>query len=1033
MIDIRLLGPMQVLIDGSPMPSGPPKQKAVLAMLAIRPGRLVTVEELIDELWPEAAPASAVANTRGYAASLRRIFDRLNSTKGLLVRCGPGYQLRAEPDDIDLLGFEAECERAGEAVAAGGLSDADDLFCRAEQRWRGPMLSGVPLGPVLSARRTSAIEQRLGLVEQWAELCLATGRPRQAITMLREHLRANPLRERGHALLIRAHYEDADVPAALNAFATARALLIDQLGIDPGEELERLHKAVLNRDLPITLRVETRSSVPVRATDPTVVSPIRRADRASEAPTSWLPRPLADFTGRTDAVLRLMTTAEHADPATAVVQMIDGMPGIGKTALAVHVATKLTARYPDAQLFIDLQGHSPARPVDPAAALVTLLRQLGVPAGRIPAELEHRIALWRSELAARRVIVVLDNAGGRDQVEPLLPAAPGTLVLVTSRRRLLAGDGNPPESLAVFDEEDSINLLARVAGRDRLRAEPEAAAAVARRCGYLPLAIRLAGARLTHRPGWRVADLAQRLDRGGHVLGELFAEDRTVAAVFALSYEPLREPVKRVFRLLGLYPGEHFGTGAVAALADLSLAEASLVLDELVDRHLVEEPRVDRFRLHDLLRDYAEQLLTVALEPADRRLAIHRLLDHYLHLALVANRTVEPVALADQLGLDSPMRPDLVAAFSSVGPDWLEEERSNLLCLIRVAVEGRHLDEVWRLARVVWRFYFIRGYHDDILETQRHAVEAADSLGNLSASAAAHNYRAYAWLQIGDPQRALRDLKRAIEVRKSVDDRQGMCISRTNLAIVYCQLGRLTESLAIYRQSLADRRRWAIDASSVLPSYGWSLMLLGEYREALSVHRLHLYVSRIAQRPFDVALALTNIGAVRVRLGQHERAIRYLRAALWLKDRTGNPYGLPFALDNLGTAYRELGRLDEARQRYELALATATRRGESLSQAAALNGIGLTLAALGMPTKALDYHREALTLATRASYPYEQGRALAAMAGLETQDPAEARRHWERALAIFRKMGVPERFEVERKLTRLVLAASGDQSSSRSR
>ncbi|WP_234361972.1 BTAD domain-containing putative transcriptional regulator [Plantactinospora sp. BB1] len=1013
---------MQVVTEAGPLPLGTPKQQAVLALLAIRPGRLVTVEELIDELWPEAAPASAVANTRGYAAGLRRIFDRVDSTRGLLARCGPGYQFRAEPDDVDLLGFEAECERAGGAVAAGNLSDADDLFCRAEQRWRGPMLSGVPLGPVLSTRRTSAIEQRLGLVEQWAELCLATGRPRQAITMLREHLRANPLREHGHALLIRAHYQDADVPAALNAFATARALLIDQLGIGPGEELERLHKAVLNRDLPTVLREETRSSVPVRGADPTVISHARRAGRAPEAPTSWLPRPLADFTGRTDTVLRLMATVERAEPATSVVQMIDGMPGIGKTALAVHVATRLTERYPDAQLFIDLQGHSPARPVDPAAALVTLLRQLGVPAGRIPAELEHRIALWRSELAVRRAIVVLDNAGGRDQIEPLLPAAPGTLVLVTSRRRLLAGGGTPPESLAVFGEDDSIELLAQVAGRDRLRAEPEAVAAVVRRCGYLPLAIRLAGARLAHRPGWRVADLAQRLDRGGHALGELFAEDRTVAAVFALSYEPLREPVQRVFRLLGLYPGEHFGAGAVAALADLSLAQARLVLDELVDRHLVEEPRADRFRLHDLLRDYAEQLVAVALEPAERRVVIHRLLDHYLHLALVATRTVEPVALADQLGLGPPMRPDLVAAFSSVGPDWLEAERSNLLRLIRAGVEGGHLNEVWRLARVSWRFHFIYGYHDDILETQRHAVAAAESLGNLSASAAAHNYRAYAWLQVGDPQRALRDLERAIEVRESVDDRQGMCISRTNLAIVYCQLGRLTESLAIYRQSLADRRRWAIDVLSVFPSYGWSLMLLGEYREALSVHRLHLYLSRLAQSQFNIALALTNIGAVRVRLGQHEQAIRYLRAALRLKDRTGNPYGLPFALDNLGTAYRELGRLDEARECDELALATAIRRGESLGQAAALNGIGLTLAALGSPAKALEHHREALALATRASHPYEQGRALAAMAGhLETQSPAEARRHWERALAIFRKMGVPERFEVERELARLAL------------
>ncbi|MDW5328549.1 hypothetical protein [Plantactinospora sp. KLBMP9567] len=335
---------------------------------------------------------------------------------------------------------------------------------------------------------------------------------------------------------------------------------------------------------------------------------------------------------------------------------------------------------------------------------------------------------------------------------------------MTSRRRLLASDGIPPESLAVLGEGDSVELLAQAAGWDRLRAEPEAAATVVRRCGYLPLAIRLAGARLAHRPGWKVADLAQRLDQSGHALGELFAEDRDVAAVFALSFEPLREPVQRVFRLLGLYPGEHFGPGAVAALADLSLAQARLVLDELVDRHLVEEPRAGRFRLHDLLRDYAEQLGKGAFEPAERQVVIRRLLDHYLHLALVATRTLEPSRLADQLGLDQPMRPDLITAYCPVGQEWLEDERSNLRCLIRVATEGGHLDEAWRLARVAWRFYFMRGYHDDILETHRHALEAADRLGNSAAIATIHNYRAYAWLRIGNPQRALRDLGRAIQV-----------------------------------------------------------------------------------------------------------------------------------------------------------------------------------------------------------------------------------------------------------------------------
>ncbi|WP_422772530.1 AfsR/SARP family transcriptional regulator [Plantactinospora sp. WMMC1484] len=1018
MIEVRLLGPLQVVADRMSLPLGTPKQQAVLAVLAVRPGRLVTLEELIDELWPDAAPASAVANTRSYAARLRRAFDQVDAARGRLIRRGPGYELQVEPENIDLLAFEMECRKAVEAVGAGDFVGAEDLLRRAGERWRGPLAPGLPVGPLLAARRSAVLDERLRLVEQLAELYIGTDRTPAAIPLLRDHLQANPLRERGHALLIRALYEDGNVSGALDAFAAARSVLVEQLGIEPGDELQQLYKSVLNRDLPLAgLAQKTPHSLPARSAVTVFTPPARLSGPASARPIRWLPRPAVDFIGRTDSVRRMVETVARAEPVAPVVQVIDGMPGIGKTALAVHVATMLTDRYPGGQLFIDLQGHSTARPVEPADALITLLRQLGVQANRIPVELDHRIALWREELRDRRVIVVLDNAGGRSQIEPLLPSAPGALVLVTSRRRLLASDGIPPESLTVLPEDDAVELLAMVVGRARLRAEPEAAATVVRRCGYLPLAIRLAGARLAYRPGWQVADLAQRLDRDGQALGELSTEDRSVAAVFALSYEPLREPVQQVFRLLGLYPGEHFDAGAMAALADLSLDQARLVLDELVDRHLVEEPRIGRFRLHDLLRDYAEQLAAAVLEPAEAQATVHRILDHYLHLALVATRAVEPRQLAAQLGVGQPLRPDLVTAFCSVGPEWLEEERGNVRRLIRVAAEGGHLEEVWRLARVVWRFYFIRGYHDDILETHRHALEAANLLGDSAAIATTYNYRAYAWLRIGNPQRALRDLERAIRVRKSAGDRQGLCISRTNLAIVYCQLGRLTESVALHRQSLNDRRRWGIDVLAALPSYGLPLMLLGRYREALSVHRLHLYISHLAQNQFDIAVALINIGAVRLRLGQHERAIQYLRTSLWLKDRTGNPYDLPFALDNLGTAYRKLGQLDEAQQHHELALAAASRAGEPLGQAAALNGIGLTLTALGCPVEALQHHRDALALATRASHPYEQGRALAAIAErLELRDPDEARRHWERALAIFRMMGVPERFDVERQL-----------------
>ncbi|MBE1484935.1 AfsR/SARP family transcriptional regulator [Plantactinospora soyae] len=1021
MFQVSLLGPLEIIADGMPLLLGPPKQQVVLAMLAMRPGRLVGVDELIDELWPQRPPTSAVANTRGYAANLRRMFDRVEAGRGLLVRRGSGYELRLPSEAVDLIGFVAECQRAAVALAGEDFPEAGELLGRAEERWRGQMLAGLPLGPVLSARAETVREMRLGLVEQRAELCLATGRPGLAVALLRDHLLAHPLRERGHALLMRALCREGDVPGALAAYSAARSVLVEQLGIEPGAELRQLHQAVLNRDpalerpwAVIAPRVPGRpGSGPGKPALP------RDEDDQAALPVSWLPRPAVDFTGRAEAVRGLVAAVEGANAGAAVVRVIDGMAGIGKTALAVQVATQLADRYPDAQLFVDLQGHSAGGQVDPATALVTLLRQLGVPAGRIPTEPDHRIALWRSELAARRTVLVLDNAGSSEQLAPLLPAAPGTLVLVTSRRRLLASGDAPPTSLPVLDRNEAIELLARVAGRDRVGAEPEAAAVVVRRCGYLPLAIRLVGARLAHRPGWRVVDLAQRLDRATPVLSELSAEDHTVASAFSLSYEPLHEPVRRMFRLLGLHPGEHFGLDTAAALADVPLSDAETAVAALVNHHLVEEPVAGRFRLHDLVRDYARELATSTDEPSECRSAIGRILDYYLHACLAATRAMETSSMAATLGLDQPLRPDLLSLLRA-DLEWPDVERETLRALVRLAAENGHPHQAWRLARVAWRFYFVRGYNDDILDTHRYGLEAARQLDDEAAIGTMYNYRAYSHIRSGDCQQAQRDLETAIEVRERIGDRHGANISRSNLAIVYWHLGKLTDSVDLHQRSLHDRRSSGQDVLPALPSVGLSLMFLGRYEEALRIHRQHLFMAHLAGSTFNVALALANIGAVRSRLGQHHLAVRYLRASLRLRERTGNRFGISFALNELGAALCGLRQLDDARRHHQLALTAAEHHGEPYSEAAALNGIGLTLAAQGRSVEAVQFHRDALTLATRISHPYEQGRALVGIAAqMEPHDPIEARRHWERALAIFRRMNVPERLDVERHLTRL--------------
>lgn len=1014
MLEIRLLGPLEVRADAVSLPLGTPKQQALLAALAIRAGQVVSLAELVDELWPESPPVSAVANARSYAASLRRTFDGVEVARDVLSRRGSGYQLQIRPTNLDLTCFVDECRQVTESLDNGDVSTAIRLLDSAEGRWRGPMLVGVPRGPMLAARCVGVEEDRLRLVEVRAEVHLITAHFRAAVDTLRAHLRLHPLRERAHALLIRALYLEGDVAGALAAYTAARSALVDQLGIEPGVDLQRLHQQVLNRDPKLD---------PPRRGEP----PADPADGGSGAgkpkvpvPAHWLPRAVADFTGRTEAVRRLIAAVERADPTAPVVQVIDGMAGSGKTTLAVHLATRLSDRYPDAQLFIDLQGHSTSNPVEPATALVTLLRQLGVPAGRIPPELDHRAALWRAELAARRAVVVLDNAGSSDQLDPLLPSAPGTLVLVTSRRRLVTFDGLPPQSLPALTATEASELLAKIVGRSRIVAEPAAAATVVRRCGRLPLAIRLAGARLAHRPGWQVADLARRLDQDTPVLAELSAQDRTLVGAFTLSYEPLAPPVRRMFRLLGLYPGEFFQIGAAAALGGLSLPAAGSVIGELVDHHLVEEPTAGRFQLHDLLRQYAYELTTTTDPPTDRHAAIEQLLDYYLHAAARVTESIERAQMRGHVALGPPLRPDLLAALVPLDSRWLEDERTNVRQLIGLA-ETSHPEQAWRLARLAWRFHYVRGYFDDILDGISAGLRAARRLDDPTAIAAMHNYLASAYLRIADYQPALRHLESAIEIRKRTSDLLGLEVSMGNLAAVYLAAGHPREALAVNQQALAQGRATHGTGPVLLPNLGMSLLLLGRYEESLRVQRIYLASSRDRGDSFGVALALGHLGALRVRSGRADLAVRILRAALALRARTGIRFAEAEVTNELGLAYRQLGRLDDAERQHRAALARACGSGERDVEAMAMNDLGLTLAATGDLAGAMVANQQALECATKISHPYQQGRALTAIGDhLAATDPDAARRYWERALAVFRKMGVPERLEVERRLLGLI-------------
>lgn len=551
----RLLGPLLVeRADGAPVAIGAAKLRVLLATLLVAANRVVSVDELCARIWEHGTPGVARSTARStlqsYVMRLRKLLDADE-----LIETHPGgYLIRVADDDIDLVAF-------GRLVERGQLREALAL-------WRAEPLADVPSDGLRQSVVPALTEQLLTATEQCIERDL--DRPETVLPELAELTARYPLRERFWAQRMRALHAAGLRDEAIACYQELTGILADELGTIPTEALRDLHEAI--------------------------ATGIVRGHR--NAPNS-LPADKVDFTGRVHE--RTQLTDSDGPP----VRVIDGMPGIGKTTLAVHVAHELRANYPDAALFIDLHGHSDRHlPLATADALDSLLRMLGVPGGQIPDALDERAACWRAELAGRNALLVLDNAADAAQVRPLLPGSPDCLVLITSRRSLAALDGAQPLSLDVLPVPDGRALLTVMIGEQRATADPIATDELLRRCGYLPLAIRIVGGRLRARPSWSVVDMLDQQRR----LGELSTGDGTMSAAFALSYRDLPEPQQRLFRLLGLHQGPDLDSRLAAVLTGLDLASAEAALEGLVDVHLLESTGPDRYRLHELLREHARHI-----------------------------------------------------------------------------------------------------------------------------------------------------------------------------------------------------------------------------------------------------------------------------------------------------------------------------------------------------------------------------------------------------------------------------------------
>jgi DNA-binding SARP family transcriptional activator len=622
-VEFGVLGPLQVRHAGEALSLGTPQQQLILVLLVVNLGRAVSLEGMIYELWGETPPPSAVAKVRGYAAALRRLFASVQPGTERVARAGSGYLLHVNEAEVDLGQFNHDVALGRRVLADGDLMAARESFERALGRWRGTMVDGLPRGPLIASRCSTVEQDRLAVVDGLAEIHLRDGHPAQASALMWPQVHAEPLREQSYGLLMRARYQVDGVAGALKVYETLRRSLAEQLGIEPSSELQRLHRAVLNRDSdlepaePPNSRLEDPPQVPGGVLPPPGPEPAAidgaGAGRVPGAPVlCTLPPDIPDFVGRTPESTRLRELLARGGRASVAVVAIAGRGGVGKTTLGVHIAHSLLTEYPDGQIYVDLRGFDRQRAATAHEVLGRLLRLLGVDGSAVVESAAERTERYRDVLARRRVLLLLDNVASDRQIQALIPGGRGCAVIAISRARIGASFGAHLLDLDVLDATTSSGLIAHLAGRNRTEAEPAAVSQLAELCDNLPLALRIAGGRLASKPHWSVGRLVALLGDERARLDQLSHDHLDVRSTIALSYGSLAWDAQLLFRRVGALGTADVGVPLAAALLDCPVPEAERALEQLVDARLVQVAGLDsnggpRCRVDDLSRLFASE------------------------------------------------------------------------------------------------------------------------------------------------------------------------------------------------------------------------------------------------------------------------------------------------------------------------------------------------------------------------------------------------------------------------------------------
>jgi DNA-binding SARP family transcriptional activator/tetratricopeptide (TPR) repeat protein len=1041
MVEFRILGAVELRVDGQPYPLGSPKERCVLAVLLWDLGLPVATETLIDCVWGEDPPARPQACLYGYVSRLRRRLRDAPGDHGPALRWQSGYYtLDAKAESVDLHRFRRLRAQARALDDSGAAGQAIMLLRDAEKLCRAVPLTG--LGGAWAERvRVKLNEERLAVTRHRIELELRLGRHADLVGEISALAGEHPLEETFAGQLMKALYRSGRQAEALETYQRFRRRLRTELGNEPSSSLRILQGQMLKEDP--ALAVET-----VKRVTPAVV------------PNS-LPRDNPDFAGRAAELDKLLSLAGPGSGRAAVaVVAISGMPGVGKSTLAIHAAHVLRDRYPH-QLHVDLHTHHATQePVDPASGLGILLRSLNVAPDQIPGTLQERAALWRTWLANRRTLIVLDDASDADQVRPMLPGTGDCLVLITCRRRMIGLPGIFWLQLGTLPMDDAVTLFTQAAGPDHVVDAAEGAN-VARLCGCLPLAIQVTGNRFRNHPAWSTADLASRLHHWSHVVDEIHTEDREVAASFELSYQYLTNSQQRLFRRIALHPGVDFSDHAAnAAVGGESLAATEQALDALLDYHLIEEHAPGRLAFHDLIRKYARNRALADENELDQRLIVHRILDFYLYMAERAASAVYPFhrRLGAQLMHIPSSSPVLSTKADFLG--WVATERTNLVGLTHYAAQNNWTRHAGLLPHMLAQFLDTWGYWEDAVALHRLAVRLWHDAGDASGEARALTDLCFVLGRTGLHQEGLQCARSALDMFRAEGDRMGEADALDRMGIILWQESRHTEALSCHAEAMAIRtaiqdRHGEADS---LSHGAMSLWHTNRYAEALECLRKALGIYQEIDDPRGQGTTLNNLADMQQHLGFYEEALDRYQQALAISRDIGDRQGEAITFSNIGNVCLRTGRLNESVNYYREALSVYRGIGDRRCEADALNDMGMAFQLSGHYSEALNNHQKALVLARELDEPYKEMRSLCGMGNaelgsnafqsaadnyraalelslrigdayqeglaedglgsvlLQTEGDAVARPHWQKALGLFEKLGVPEAEMVRNRL-----------------